>query len=156
MHLGASYAGAQLEFKSSIDQGAWRAVCVAPCDMSLVVAGMLARVTAKGMTTSNAFRIEPGVGTALVRVDGGSASARSFGLWGLAVGIPTSLAGMGLFSYGKFSEQDGARIAGIAVLATGAVVLVASLPLLLIGKTSVRDGHDSVIAQTLRSGGASF
>ena len=156
MHLGASYPQAQLELKSSIDQNEWRAACLAPCDQLLLVGGQLARVTAPGMTTSNVFRIEPGTGTALVRADGGSARLRSLGLLGLGVGIPTTLAGMALFGYGKYSDQDAMRISGAVVLATGAVVLVASLPLLLMGGTKIRDGRGTTIARTLAAGRAAF
>lgn len=156
VHLGSSYAGAQLELQNSVDQGGWRAACLAPCDIALPVAGALARVTAPGMTSSNTFRIEPGSGTALIRVDGGSARARSLGITGLFVGIPTAVAGMALFGYGKLDEQDGMRIAGTVVLATGAVIVVASLPLLLMGSTKIRDARGSVIAETLRTGQARF
>jgi hypothetical protein len=156
VHLGSSYAGAQLELQNSIDQGGWRAACLAPCDVALPVAGALARVTAPGMTSSNTFRIEPGPGTALVRVDGGSAQARSLGITGLFVGIPTAVAGMALLGYGKLEDRDGIRIAGTVVLATGAVILAASLPLLVMGSTKVRDAHGRVIAETLRTGQARF
>lgn len=156
VHLGASYPRAQLELKSSIDQGEWRAVCLSPCDRLLLVNGQLARVTAPGMTTSNVFRIEPGSGTALVRVDGGSAKMRSLGLLGLGVGIPTALAGMALFGYGKYADQDAMRVSGAVVLATGAVILVASLPLLIIGGTKVRDARGTTIARALATGRASF
>ena len=131
-------------------------MCLAPCDIPVPVAGALARVTAPGMTSSNSFRIEPGSGTALVRADGGSAQARSLGITGLFVGIPTAIAGMALFGYGKLNDQDGARITGTVVLATGGVILVASLPLLLIGSTKVRDARGTVIAETLRTGTARF
>ncbi|HWP08096.1 MAG TPA: hypothetical protein VNN72_20275 [Polyangiaceae bacterium] len=156
VHLGSNYSRAQLELKSSIDEAEWRAVCLAPCDIPVPVAGALARVTAPGMTSSNSFRIEPGSGTALVRADGGSAQARSLGITGLFVGIPTAIAGMALFGYGKLNDQDGARITGTVVLATGGVILVASLPLLLIGSTKVRDARGTVIAETLRTGTARF
>jgi hypothetical protein len=156
VHLGSNYEHAQLELKSSIDQAEWRAVCLAPCDIAVPVAGALARVTAPGMTTSNSFRIEPGSGTALVRADGGSAKARSLGITGLFVGIPAAIAGMSLFGYGKLQDQDGARITGTVVLATSAVILVASLPLLLMGSTKVRDARGSVVAETLRTGTAKF
>jgi hypothetical protein len=156
VHLGASYPRAQLELKSSVDQSEWRAACLAPCDRVLPVGGQLARVTAPGMTTSNVFRVEPGIGTAFVRVDGGSAQLRSLGLLGLGVGIPAALAGMGLFGYGKYSDNDAMRVSGAVVLATGAVVLVASLPLLLMGGTKVRDGNGAVIARTLATGRTAF
>ncbi len=156
MHLGSNYAGAQLELKSNVDQGEWRAACVAPCDISIPVLGVLARVTAPGMTSSNAFRIEPGVGTAHVRVDGGSAQARSFGILALGVGIPTSIGGMSLYGYGRFSEQDAMQVTGAVVLGTGLLLVVTSLPLLLIGSTTVRDGRGSAIAKTLRAGVVTF
>ena len=91
VHLGSSHAGTWLELKSSVDQGDWQRVCPAPCDRSLMVSGALARVSAPGMTPSNPFRIEPGAGTAFVRVDGGSAKARSIGILGLFIGIPTAV-----------------------------------------------------------------
>ncbi|HEV8551363.1 MAG TPA: hypothetical protein VGQ57_20080, partial [Polyangiaceae bacterium] len=101
-------------------------------------------------------RIEPGVGTALIRVDGGSAKARSLGLLGLGVGIPTSIVGMAIFSYGKFADVQGARVGGGIVLGAGALVLVSALPALLIGATKVRDGRGSTIARALRTGTLSF
>jgi hypothetical protein len=146
VHLGSSYPGAWLELKSSVDDGEWARACAAPCDRSLVVAGSLARVSAPGMTTSNPFRIEPGTGTALVRVDGGSAESRTFGILGLFVGIPTVLTGMSLYGYGRFAERDGMQLAGAIVLGTGTVTLLASLPLLLMGSTTVRDGRGRAIA----------
>jgi hypothetical protein len=131
-------------------------VCLAPCDQSLYVEGSLARVSAVGMTRSNAFRIDPGPGVALVRVDGGSARARSFGILGLAVGIPTTLAGGALYSYGTFSDRDGLRIGGGVVLGLGALAVLAALPLLLLGTTTVRDGRGSVIARAIAAAPATF
>jgi len=147
VHVGSSYAGAWLELRSSVDEGGWQRACAAPCDQSLLVAGTLARVTAPGMTSSNAFRIEPGPGLALIRVDGGSASARTFGILTLTIGIPTMLTGGTLYSYGKFAEREGMRTAGAVVLGAGALAVLASLPLLFAGATKVRDGHGSVIAK---------
>ncbi len=147
VHLGTSHPGAWLELKSSVDDSEWVRACAAPCDRSLVVAGSLARVSAPGMTTSNPFRIEPGTGTALVRVDGGSAQARSLGILGLFIGIPTVVTGMSLYGYGRFVERDGMKLAGAIVLGTGAVTLLASLPLLLVGSTTVRDGRGRAIAR---------
>lgn len=147
VHVGSSYPGTWLELQSRVDRTGWRRACLAPCDQPLYVDGMLARASAPDMTTSNAFRIDPGVGTALVRVDGGSARARSLGILGLAIGIPTSLAGGALYGYGTFTERDGFRIGGASVLGLGALAALASLPLLLIGATTVRDGNGSAIAR---------
>lgn len=156
VHLGSSYEGAWLELKSSVDESGWQRACPLPCDRSLVVEGFLARVSAPDMTTSNVFRIQPGVGTARIRVDGGSAKARSFGLLGLFVGIPTAVAGMTLYSYGRFAERDGMQLGGAVVLGTGAVTLLAALPLLLAGSTTVRDGRGSVIAEQPSAGFGTF
>ena len=82
----------------------------------------------------------------VVLVDGGSAKARSLGILGLFIGIPTALTGMTLYSYGRFSDRDGMQLAGAIVLGTGALTLLASLPLLLVGSTAVRDGRGRVIA----------
>ena len=154
MHLGASYPGAWLELKSSVDESGWHRACAAPCDQSLRVVGQLARVSAPDMTTSNVFRIDPGPGTALVRVDGGSAKARSLGVLGLFIGIPTAVTGMTLYGYGRFSEREGMKIAGAVVLGAGALTLVAALPLLLSGATTVRNGRGSFIAEAMQQAAA--
>ena len=77
---------------------------------------------------------------------GGSATTRSLGIGGLLLGIPTTLGGMALFSYGKFSDRDGLAAGGAVVLGAGALALLASIPLLLTGSTRVRDGRGTVIA----------
>jgi hypothetical protein len=149
VHLASNYAETWLELKSSVDEGPWTRACAAPCDRVLVVNGMLARAVAPAMTPSNAFRIDPGPGTALVKVEGGSSSARSLGIIGLAVGIPTALAGMTLFSYGKASDKDGVATGGAVVLGAGAVALLVAIPLLFIGRTGVKNGNGSQIAGLL-------
>jgi hypothetical protein len=156
VHVGSSYAGTWLELRSRIDQGDWQRACLAPCDRSLIVDGMLARVSAPGMTTSNAFRIEPGLGVALVRVDGGSATARSRGVLALALGIPVTLGGAALYSYGAFDDRDPMRISGAVLLGVGALAVVASLPFLLKGSTTVRDGRGAAIAKTAAPGTGTF
>jgi hypothetical protein len=70
------------------------------------------------------------------------------GLIGLITGVPVSLVGMGLFGYGSVKDEDGLRTAGVATLAVGAVAILASLPLLMIGTTSVRDGRGKLVAST--------
>jgi hypothetical protein len=98
------------------------------------------------MTTSNSFRIDPGPGVALVKVSGGSAFHRTLGIWGLALGVPLGLGGTAMYSYGKYKDDGGLTVAGGIVLGTGAVMILASLPLLLSGTTNVRDGKGSFIA----------
>lgn len=121
----------------------------------LVTLGMQARVTAPGMSRSNAFLIEPGPGVAQVKVNGGSATLRTLGLVGLATGIPLGLAGTGMYSYGKYSDKDGLAVAGGAVLGVGAVAILAAIPMLIASTTNVRDARGSLIAEAA-SGAAAF
>ena len=146
MHLGVNYRDAWLETRRYVDGGDFVRTCKAPCDVKLNVEGMEARVVAPGMTTSNAFRFDAGVGAAGVRIDGGSASARTIGIITLAAGIPVALAGMALFAKGKVDDKDGLQAAGIAGLALGGVSIGVSLPLLLIGTTHVKSAKGSLIA----------
>jgi hypothetical protein len=146
VHVGVSHKDAWLEMRSFVDGGDFLRVCRAPCDLKLMVEGREARVTAPGMTTSNVFRFDAGDGTAGVRVDGGSASARRVGIITLAIGIPLALAGMGLFAQGKVKDSTGLTVAGISGLAVGGISIGVSLPLLLIGTTHVKNAKGSLIA----------
>jgi hypothetical protein len=141
-----SHKDAWLEMRSYVDGGDFLRVCRAPCDLKLPVEGREARVTAPGMTTSNVFRFDGGDGTAGVRVDGGSASARRAGILTLAIGIPVALAGMGLFAQGRVRDNTGLTAAGIAGLSAGGLSIAVSLPLLLIGTTHVKNAKGSLIA----------
>ncbi len=146
MHVHVDYPGAWLETRDYVDEGPWRRACTAPCDRLLVVQGMDARVQAPGMTTSNAFRIDPGSGQAQLRVSGGSAGSRSIGIIGMSAGVPVTLAGMGLYGYGRYKDQAGFRTAGIITLAVGAATVLGSLVFLARGGTKVRDAKGKVIA----------
>jgi hypothetical protein len=152
VHLASNYPNTWLELKNFIEGGDWQRVCQVPCDRKLTVLGIEARVTADDMSTSNVFRIQPGPGRALVRVDGGSAATRQWGVLGLSIGIPVALTGMAGLSYGTVSDRDGLALAGGIVLGTGGALLLASLPLLLLGTTDVRDARGGQIASesTLR------
>ena len=114
----------------------------------LVTLGHQARVTAPGMSPSNVFRLEPGPGIALVKVSGGSSTLRSLGIAGLGIGIPLGLVGTGMYSYGSYKDNDGLAIAGGIVLGTGAVMILAALPMLIMSTTNVRDARGSLIAAT--------
>jgi hypothetical protein len=141
-----SHRGAWLELRSYVDGGEFTRICAAPCDLRLQVEGHEARVTAPGMTPSNAFRFDSGDGTAGVRVEGGSARARSAGIITLAIGIPVALAGMALFAQGKVKDNQALTVSGIAGLALGGVSVGISLPLLLLGTTHVKNAKGSLIA----------
>jgi hypothetical protein len=129
------------------DRGEWLRVCDVPCDRRLLVGGAQLRVRADGMSESNAFRIEPGSGTARFRVTSGSSTARTIGLTSLLAGIPIALGGMGMFGYGKLQDKQGLETAGIVTIAVGAVLVVGSLPFLAIGRTAVRDARGKTIAR---------
>jgi hypothetical protein len=98
------------------------------------------------MTTSNAFRIEPGRGRARIRVDAGSSTTRSLGIAGLAIGTPVAMAGMVLYGYGATQDTGAMKTAGVLTLALGAAVTLTALPLLAMGTTTVRDSRGQVIA----------
>lgn len=146
MHIAADYPNARLEGRSRVDLGEWRVLCAAPCDQSLRVDGLEVRVTAPDMTTSNVFVIDPGGGTARLRVSGGSSTSRRLGIIGLAVGLPIAFGGMTLFGVGSVEDQQGVRTAGIATLGVGAAAVLVALPLLLVGATTVRNERGSYIA----------
>lgn len=148
MHVAVNHRDAWLEMRSYVDGGEFIRTCPTPCDALLQVEGREARVVAPGMTTSNIFRIAAGGGTAGVRVDGGSASARRAGIITLLIGIPVALAGMGLFAQGRLKDRTGLEAAGIAGLAAGGLSIGISLPLLLLGATRVRDANGSLIASS--------
>lgn len=127
----------------------FRQVCRIPCAEPLVVDGMELRVTAPGMTPSAPFRVERGSGDAFVRVNGGSASARSLGRTSLAVGLPLTLLGAAGFGYGSVKDQAGLKTAGAITLGVGALLSLVALPLLVSGSTSVRNDKGDLIARAV-------
>lgn len=147
VHVFVDYPGGWLELRDYVDEGDWKRTCAAPCDRPLRVEGMEARVSAPGMTTSNVFRIGPGRGTARLRVSGGSAKARQVGMIGVIAGIPVTLVGMGLYGFGRFDDRPGVQTAGAVTLAVGAVTVLASLPFLAAGGTTVRDARGHTVAR---------
>jgi hypothetical protein len=146
VHLASDYPGAWLELRDFVESGDWVRACQAPCDKKVRVEGSEARIAAEGMTTSNVFRIDAGRGRALIKVDGGASSAKTWGITGMSVGIPLSLLGMGLLSYGIVKERDALQIGGGITLGLGAVLVLGSVPLLVIGGTDVHDGKGKQIA----------
>lgn len=146
VHVAVNYREAWLETRNYVDSAQFVRTCPTPCDIKLEVDGLEARVTAPGMTTSNTFRFDAGGGRANVRIDGGSATARTAGIVSLAAGIPLALAGMALLGLGKLNDQTGLQAAGITALALGGTGVVVSLPLLLMGSTHVKSSRGTRIA----------
>ena len=67
---------------------------------------------------------------------------------------PVALGGMAMFALGRVNKSSALEGAGIAGLALGGVSVAVSLPLLLIGSTSVKDAKGSLIAISEPSGAA--
>lgn len=147
IHIAANYGEAWLEGRSRVDLGQWQKLCPAPCDRKVRVEGLELRMTAPNMTPSNAFIVDPGAGTARLRIGGGSATARELGIVGLAAGLPVTFAGMTLFGLGSLEEEQAVKTAGIVTLAVGAAAIVVALPLLLIGSTTVKNEKGAYIAR---------
>jgi hypothetical protein len=146
VRLAIDYPNAWLETRHFGDTGAWQRGCAAPCGRLLPVDGVELRVTAPDMTPSKAFRVEPGSGAALLKVDGGSAAARAWGRGSFAVGVPVALLGMTGFALGSFDDRDGLRTAGAISLGVGAALILVALPLLVHGATDVKNEKGDPIA----------
>lgn len=147
VHVAVDRRGGWLEARSWVDDSDWRRVCAIPCGRVLLVDGQQFRVVAPGMAPSNPFRVEPGAGTARIKVSGGSESARRWGTISLAVGIPVSLLGMAGFAYGRVRGRDGVELAGTGVLALGSAAVIVSFPLLNSGSTVVRNSRGRTIGR---------
>jgi hypothetical protein len=146
--IRADYEGAVLELRRFGGYDAWHAACAAPCARQLVVAGMEARVVAPGMTPSKPFRVEPGSGSALLTVNGGSAGRASAGRLSLYVGVPLGFAGMGAFAYGKYDDRTPLVVGGGIALGLGAALVLVALPLIVSGSTEVTNSEGQWIADT--------
>lgn len=144
--IRADYAGARLELRRFGGSEDWRSVCAAPCDVRLVVAGMEARVVAPAMTPSKPFRIEPGSGSALLTVNGGSEGRARAGKIALYAGVPLGFAGMAALGYGVYEDRKPLVVGGGIALGLGAALVLVALPLIVSGSTEVRNGEGDWIA----------
>jgi hypothetical protein len=144
--IRADYAGAVLELRSFGGFDGWRPACAAPCNRLLAVSGMEARVVAPGMTPSKPFRVDPGSGTALLTVNGGSSARASAGKLSLYVGVPLGFAGMGALGYGSYEDRQPLVVGGGIALGVGAALVLVALPLIVSGSTEVTNAEGSWIA----------
>ena len=147
VELHVDRPGAWLETRGIMDESDWKRACDAPCGRRLLVDGMEARVQAPGMATSNVFRIQPGAGTARIKVNSGSSTARTAGVIGLTAGLPVAMAGLSAYGVGRVSDKATLQTVGVVVLVVGSVAALGSLPLLTMGTTTVRDADGHMIAQ---------
>ncbi len=146
MRIAVNHPDAWLETRVFGGDDVWHRQCQAPCGQVVAVEGVEARVVAPGMTPSGPFRIEPGAGSALLSVHGGSSSARLWGRVGLIAGVPLALVGMTAFAYGRFEDRSGLKTGGEISLALGAALVLVALPLLVAGSTSVRNEKSDLVA----------
>src|SRR5262245_26339420 len=105
IRIASDYADAWLETRPFGGGAAWQRGCPAPCGQVLLVEDIELRVTAPDMTPSKPFRVEPGGGSALLSVSGGSTTARTWGRVTFAVGVPVTLLGMTGFALGSFDDR---------------------------------------------------
>jgi hypothetical protein len=143
--MRADFARASVELRRFGSFDAWRRACVVPCDSRFVVSGMEARVVAPGMTPSKPFRIDPGAGSALLSVDGGSASAKNWGKTALLASLAPTFLGMSLVGYGVYDDRRAAAIGGGILLGLGAALALTALPLLVSGSTEVENADGKLI-----------
>ncbi|HET9958130.1 MAG TPA: hypothetical protein VFQ61_26725 [Polyangiaceae bacterium] len=150
LRMQVNYAGSWLEARSFDENWAgssgFRRLCFAPCRDVRVSAEQEIRVLAPGMTPSPVFRLQPGSGAALLTVRGGSQWLRTLGRVGLVVGLPVAGLGMAGLGYGAFEDQAGLRNAGAVTLGVGGVLILAALPLLVLGSTSVLNDRGERVA----------
>ncbi len=142
-----------LELRSVMLGGPWRRACPAPCGTLLEVDGMEARVTADGMTTSNPFRLQPGSGTARIDVRGGGSGWSQTGVITLAIGTPIALGGGAMFGLGRVKDSSGLELGGLITMVVGGAAIIASLPMLMSGSTTVRNYDGKLIARRPRAPG---
>jgi len=135
-----------LELRSFLGKEPWQRACPLPCNQDLEVEGTEARVTAPGMTTSNAFRIDPGPGVARLSVAGGDANLRRWGMTSLIGGLVIGLGGASLYGYGRVEHKQPLITLGLVSLGVAGAAVVGSLPLLALGATTVRDARGRTIA----------
>lgn len=147
VEIKVNYPNAWLELRSVIYGGEWRKVCEIPCGKTLEVDGMDARVRAPGMTPTNIFRIQPGIGTARIQVKGGSELWGQVGFYSIALGLPVLLGSGAAYGYGFQEQSQPLQTGGIVGMVVSGVAIVASLPMLLMSATSVRDYDGKLIGK---------
>jgi hypothetical protein len=148
--MRADYPGAALELRRFGSFDAWQRACEAPCDRGLVVSGMEARAVAPNMTPSKSFQLEAGTGTAMLSVNGGSASAARWGRTALLASLLPSFVGMGLVGYGTLEDRPALTTGGGIALGLGAALALTALPLLASGSTNVKNADGDLIGVAVR------
>lgn len=132
----------ELQGKPRLEDVAWQRLCASPCGEKVRVGDADLRVAGDNITPSQVFHVLPTDDRVSLRVNPGSARARSAGKISLFVGLPVMLAGGIVSGIGLGTAapgREGMIIGGAAGAISGGVAVIVSLPLLLAGKTRVYD-----------------
>ena len=120
---------------------------MAPCDRAIDPDQLELRVAGPGIRPSNPFRVAADHGTIRVSASAGQVATHDRGRALLVLGVPVGLAGTALLGVGRTQQAgDAVTVAGVAVIALGGAAILASLPLLVAGSTTVRDDQGKPIA----------
>jgi hypothetical protein len=136
-----------LETRERASTLAWRRVCSAPCDLDLNVEDKLLRVRGEHVPASSPFRIEGERGSARLHVRAGSGPSRTLGQVALVGGIVLGLGSASLYGAGRLEDDERMVVGGIVGLAAAGVAVVAALPLLARGSTTVRNASGERIGR---------
>ncbi len=138
----------RLESKSMLDIAeAWTEQCRAPCDRWVPVEDRSFRVGGDGIPPSNTFRVEEDGKVARLVVRPGSERTLAWGRGTLITGAIVGLASGALYGAGHLEDSDPMRVAGLVGMGLGAVSVLASVPLLMSGRTTVRDSTGRHVAR---------
>jgi hypothetical protein len=127
----------------------WLPVCAAPCGSAVRVGDLEFRVAGEGISPSNTFVIEPGDGAVKLDVNAGSAGKRRLGRLGLFIGVPmlvVGAVGMGIDAGTAVEHRATIGTAGLISVIVGGALTLASLPLVLMGSTRVRNQKGELIS----------
>lgn len=137
----------RLESRSKLDlTEAWQTQCTAPCNKRIAVEDRTFRIAGTGLRASNPFQVSADGKTAKLIVSGGTEQAHSWGLGLLLSGTVVGLASGALYGVGRLQDSDPAVIAGLVGMGLGAASVIASVPLLAGGRTTVRNGAGKHVA----------
>jgi hypothetical protein len=140
VRIVSTWENTVLQARPHLERVPWESICTAPCDASVVVADRELRVAGQGMTPSQAFLLAPGQGTTRIQVKPGSESTRNLGRIALFAGIPVALVGgvgLGLAAGTDVEPHDAFAVGGLVTALVGGALVLAALPLLASGTTTV-------------------
>lgn len=144
-----------LQGRSLNSSGAWRDVCAAPCDQPVHIGDQEFRVVGKKVTPTNPFKLQAGDGVARIEVKPGNPTAHWLGPTLLITGLSTAFigfVGVGAGKVGSFDGHDNVALAGGITAGVGGLTALASIPLLFMGSSLVRNQKGEPIARVTPQG----